>query len=654
MRELFIDVETYSSVDIGASGAYKYIMSPDFEILMIGYAIDDGPVKVVDLVSGEEMPEELEEALFDEDTIKHAHNAVFERRAFMRIGYDIPINQWRCSAVKAAYCGLPLKLAEVSKVLDLKDKKLETGTLLIKYFSCPCKPTKINGGRTRNYPKHAPEKWAMYKEYNKYDVLSEREIVRLLQDVELPDMELRLYELDQQINDRGILVDLDMAKSAISIDEWYSSILEKQVKDMTGLANPNSAAQLKGWLSKKLGRPITTLLKAEMPALIESCKDPDAKFVLEARQRLAKSSVKKYMAMLNCAGPDHRARGLFQFYGANRTGRWAGRLIQLQNLPQNHIKDLDVARTIVKSGNGEDVELMYDNVPDTLSQLIRTAFIAPEGKTYAVADFSAIEARVISWFADEEWRLEVFRTHGKIYEATASRMFNVPISMVTKGSDLRQKGKISELALGYGGSLGAMKRMGGERMGLSDGEMMASVRKWRAANAGIVAFWNEVEACAIKAVRFQTQVECIYHGLVFTYEHNALTIKLPSGRKLFYRNPIIRISKSSKVGAYTLYYEGVVQETKQWGEIDTYGGKLTENIVQATARDLLGHVMLKLASEGYPLVMHVHDEVIAEVPEAEGEKYLKRMCEIMAEEVPWAKGLPLRGDGYITKYYKKD
>ena len=650
-KDLFIDIETYSSVDIASCGAYKYIESPDFEILLISYAFDDEPVKTIDLLSGELMPPEFLDALFDPHIIKYAHNAVFERRSFARIGFDVPVSQWRCTAVKAAYCGLPLGLAEVSKRLDLEEKKLDTGKALIKYFSCPCKPTKVNGMRTRNYPEHAPDKWEQYKIYNDYDVRSEREIVRKLEIFDFPELEQALYELDQQINDNGIMVDMIMAENAITIDSWYSSSLMNKVKELTGLDNPNSAAQLKAYLSKKMGKPITSLLKADVPGLIAECKDEDAKFVLQARQRLAKSSIKKYTAMLNCACSDHRARGLFQFYGANRTGRWAGRLIQLQNLPQNHIAELDMARELVATGRGEDVELIYDDVPSILSQLIRTAFIAPEGKIFAVADFSAIEARVLSWYADEDWRLEVFRTHGKIYEATASRMFGVPIEMVTKGSDLRQKGKIAELALGYGGSLGAMKRMGGDKMGLSDAEMMSSVRKWRKANEGICDFWAEVEACAIKAVRFQTRVESEVHGLVFEYEHDVLTIKLPSGRKLFYREPHIRGGKGASV---TLCYKGIIQETKQWGEIDTYGGKLTENIVQATARDLLANTMLILANKGYKIVMHVHDEVIAEVPEEQGEEYLKAMYAVMAQEVSWAKGLPLKGDGYITRYYKKD
>lgn len=650
-RDLYIDIETYSSIDLSSCGAYKYIESPDFEILIVGYAFNDEPVNVIDLVSGEELPQEFIDGLMDPETIKHAHNAVFERRSFMRVGYNVPIEQWRCTAVKAAYCSLPLSLADVSKRLDLEEKKLDTGKALIKYFSCPCKPTKINGGRTRNYPWDAPEKWDMYKTYNDYDVRSEREIDKKLAIFNIPEAEQALYVLDQQINDNGILVDIEMAKHAIEIDAWYSQELTEKVKSITGLANPNSVAQLKTYLSQKIGKPVTSLLKADVPGLINECADKDAKFVLQARQRLAKSSVKKYTAMLNCACSDNRARGLFQFYGANRTGRWAGRLIQLQNLPQNHIDELDLARDLVATGRGEDIELIYDDVPSILSQLIRTAFIAPEGKIFAVADFSAIEARVLSWYADEEWRLEVFRTHGKIYEATASRMFGVPIEMVTKGSDLRQKGKIAELALGYGGSLGAMKRMGGERMGLSDAEMMSSVRKWRKANEGICDFWAEVEDCAIRAVRYQTRVVSDAHGLVFEYEHEVLTILLPSGRKLFYREPRL---KAGKMGSVVLCYKGVVQETKQWGEIDTYGGKLTENIVQATARDLLADVMLRLANKGYKIVMHVHDEMIAEVPEAEGKEYLNRMCEAMAMEVPWAKGLPLRGDGYITKYYKKD
>lgn len=654
VRDLYIDIETFSSVDIQSCGAYKYIESPDFEIVLLSYAFDNESVKTVDLLSGEDYPDEFLEAMEDPEVIKHAHNAVFERRAFMKEGIEVPIEQWRCTAVKAAYCGLPLGLEAISKILDLKEKKLDTGKALIKYFSCPCKPTKVNGGRTRNYPHHAPEKWAQYKEYNDFDVRSEREIDQRLKKFVIPESELALYALDQQINDNGILIDLKMAENAINIDAWYSEELKTKVKEITGLDNPNSAAQLKAYLTKRMGRQITSLLKADVPGLIAECKDEDAKFVLQARQRLAKSSVKKYTAMLNCAGEDSRARGLFQFYGANRTGRWAGRLIQLQNLPQNHlpqkpVDELTMCRDLVATGQGETIEMLYDDVPNILSQLIRTAFIAPEGKIFAVADFSAIEARVLSWYADEDWRLEVFRTHGKIYEATASRMFGVPIEMVTKGSDLRQKGKIAELALGYGGSLGAMKRMGGDKMGLSDPEMMSSVRKWRKANEGICDFWAEVEACALKAVRYQTRVESI-HDLVFEYEDDNLTVKLPSGRKLFYVEPRIRASAKGPI----LHYKGIIQETKQWGELDTYGGKLTENIVQATARDLLANVMLRLSKEGYKIVMHVHDEMIAEVPEAEGKAYLNKMCDAMAQEVPWAKGLPLRGDGYITKYYKKD
>ena len=649
-RELFLDIETYSEADIAACGAYKYIADPSFQILMISYAFDNEEVVTIDLAQGEEIPDELEEGLLDSNVIKWAHNAVFERKAFERIGYTIPIEEWRDSAVKAAYCGLPLSLDNVSKALKLQEGKLDTGKALIRYFSCPCKPTKTNGMRTRNYPHHDLEKWEQYKMYNNFDVRAEREIVRRLEAYEIPGWEQRLWELDQEINDRGILIDLGMAANAIKADEGYKAALTQEVKDITGLENPNSVAQLKAWLEMETGEVVDSLNKKEMPALLEKASG-DVKAVLEARQRLGKTSVKKYTAMLNCAGRDKRARGLFQFYGANRTGRWAGRLIQLQNLPQNHINDIELARDCVVKGDAQMLEVFYDNVPDTLSQLIRTAFIAPEGKTFAVADFSAIEARVLSWFANEEWRLDVFRTHGKIYEAAAAMMFGLPIEMIKKGSPERQKGKIAELALGYGGSLGALKRMGGEAMGLSDGEMMSIVRKWRAANEGITDFWASVQDAAYKAVRLRDKVVLDeYHGLEFECNTEVLTIKLPSGRKLFYRDPCIRNSSKGEI----LCYYGINQETKQWSVLDTYGGKLTENIIQATARDLLAWSMLKLDAADYPIVMHVHDECVAEVPIWKSEKSLTDMCMLMGQDVEWAPGLPLRADGYVTPFYKKD
>ena len=648
MRNLFIDIETYSSIDLKTSGLYKYVSSPDFEILLISYTFDNEHIRSIDLASGESMPEEFEEALLDENVIKHAHNATFERVCFRRIGYDVPAEEWHCTMIKAAYCGLPLSLDELSKVLDLENKKSATGKALIKYFSCPCKPTRLNGQRSRNYPIHNPDKWNEYVSYNVADTAAEREIYYLLESIEIPQMERDLYVLDQKINDTGILVDKHFVNNAIKIDEWYSSNLSKVVSEKYGIDNPNSSAQLKQWLLEVTGNEVESLAKREMPALLENNKgDIDVSFVLKARQQLSKSSIKKYTAMLNCMGDDNKARGLFQFYGANRTGRWAGRLIQLQNLPQNHLADIAEVRNYVYEGKQTALDLLYDDLSSILSQLIRTAFI-PSSGLYVVADFSAIEARVISWLASESWRLEVFETHGKIYEATAARMFSVPIEMVTKGSDLRQKGKVAELALGYQGGLGALKRMGGEAMGLSDGEMMDIVRKWRKANPAIVDFWEDMNRCAANAVRYAGQFVSEYRGIIFERidvpNNSFLSVQLPSGRKLFYYKPRLD-SKGSIV------YQGIIQETKTWGEIATYGGKITENIVQAIARDLLAVSMLKIDKAGYPIVMHVHDEVISDVND---EKALKEICDIMGENVSWAEGLSLKADGFVTNFYKKD
>ena len=679
---LFIDIETFSSVDIKSCGAYKYIESPDFEILIVGYAWSTGDVKIVDLAQGDELPEEFEEALFNPSVILHAHNAVFERTAFKRIGYDIPAERWHCTAVKAAYCGLPFSLDEVSKRLDLKDKKLDTGKALIKYFSVPCKPTKINGMRTRNYPQHAPQQWDMYKEYNKYDVLSEREIYFKLKDYKIPKFERDLYVLDQQINDRGILIDKELAQSAIAVDEVYTDMLLEQSKKITSLENPNSVAQLKKWYATYYADIVNTTLTDSDKAFLSTANGQfynpedqsmaadsiktllkldavrnikDLTTVLENRQKLGRSSVKKYYTMINCAMKDDRVRGTFQFYGANRTGRWAGRLVQLQNLSKNHIEDIDIPRELIRARDWDAVDLMYGDVSDILSQLVRTTFIAPKGKTYCVADFSAIEARVVSWLADEQWRMDVFRGDGKIYEAAGSRMFNVPIEAITKGSDLRAKAKNAELALGYGGSLGAMKRMGGDKMGMSDQEMMHIVRLWRDANKKIVALWSEIERCAHEAVRYHRKVIGTPRNIIFDCDDENLIITLPSGHQLFYRHPTFKEKAIGRSFSKVLYYEGLNQETKFWGQIDTYGGKLTENIVQAISRDLIGYAMLNLSKQHYDITMHVHDEAIAEIPDdGNAQLWLDNMIKIMSCPPDWAEDLPLNAAGFTCSYYKKD
>lgn len=656
-KNLFIDVETYSSVDIKESGAYKYIESPDFEILILGYALDNGPVCIVDLAQGEEFPEEFEQALLDPECTKVAHNAVFERLCFRRVGYNVPPEQWYCTSVKAAYCGLPLSLDGVSKVLNLADKKLDTGKALIKYFSCPCKATRVNGMRTRNYPWHAPKKWEMYKEYNRYDVLAEREIFFKLEHHTIPNIEREMYVLDQNINDRGIMVDMELAESAISVDNTYTALLIQQAQQLTGLENPNSPTQIRQWIEKKTGHAVLSLSKETMPDLMkEFAEYPDVIELLNIRKKLSKTSIKKYYAMLNCAMEDNRVRGTFQFYGANRTGRWAGRLLQLQNLSKNHVSHIEVPRELIRERDWESVEMMYDDVADILSQLVRTALIASPGKVFSVADFSAIEARVISWLANEKWRMEVFRGDGKIYEATGAKMFNVPIESITKGSVMRDKSKISELALGYEGSLGALKRMGGERMGLSDTEMMSLVRKWRMANPAIVDMWHEIDEASKEAVRYQRPVSCTCRNIIFDCDGEFMTVQLPSGRKLFYYGPKFKDKKIGKSTTPTrvLCYEGVVQETKQWGEIDTYGGKLTENIVQAIARDLLGSSMLQLEAAGYHPVCHIHDECLVEVPEDNAQECYKEMARIMETPPKWASDFPLRADGYTTPFYLKD
>jgi len=647
MKELHIDLETFSSTDLGKCGLYKYSESPDFEITLFGYSVDGGEVNVVDLMKGEKIPEEIINAIKDESIIKTAHNAMFERvclSRFLGLPPHTYLNprSWHCTLIWSAYLGLPLALKDVGYVLKLDKQKLEEGKELVKYFCVPCSPTKTNNYRTRNMPDDAPEKWELFKAYNKRDVETEMEIQQRLEKYPVPDEVWEEYWLDQEINDRGVKVDLTLVDKAISMDEASKTELTQKAQEITNLENPNSAIQLKHYLST-IGVDVESLGKKQVKEMLKEAS-PEVKEILELRLQLAKSSVKKYKAMKNASCSDDRARGMFQFYGANRTGRFSGRLIQLQNLPQNHLPDLAEARSLVRDGDYEVVKLLYEDVPDTLSQLVRTAFIPSEGKKYIVADFSAIEARVIAWFANEKWRLDAFKNGEDIYCASASQMFHVPVVKHGVNGELRQKGKIAELALGYGGSVGAMKAMGALDMGLDEEELEDIVTMWRGASPNITKFWWDVDSAAMKTVKEKTTVK-LHHGITFTYKSGLLFITLPSGRKLSYVKPRIGINQ---FGGECITYEGV-GSTKKWERIDTYGPKLVENIVQATARDLLCYAIKNLKDKR--IVMHIHDEVVIE---ADKETTVKEISDIMGQTPPWAEGLLLRADGYECEFYKKD
>lgn len=644
-RILEIDIETYSDVDLIKCGVYAYADSPAFEVLLFAYSFDGGETQVVDRAQGEELPGEVVDAIFDDTVIKTAFNANFERTCLSKhFGRYLSPDSWHCSAVQAAMLALPRSLEEVGAVLGLEQQKMKEGKDLIRYFCVPCKPTKVNGGRTRNLPCHAPEKWELFKAYCIRDVDVEKGIRRKLQYFPIMESEMELYRLDQKINDRGVLVDRKLVQQAVSCDLLYKDIVTKRAYELTGLENPNSVAQIKSWLGEN-GVEMESLSKKAVAGLIEE-SDGEVQELLRLRLLMAKTSVKKYEAMERSGCMDGRVHGLLQFYGANRTGRWAGRLVQVQNLPQNHIPDLELARSLVKQGRFEDVELLYDSTPNVLSELIRTAFIPKPGYRFVVADFSAIEARVLAWLSGEQWRLDVFTSHGKIYEASASAMFHVPIEEVTKGSPLRQKGKISELALGYGGSVGALTSMGALDMGLSEEELPPLVSAWRSANPHITQFWWDVDAAAIKAVTEKKKTRV--GKITFEYKSGILFVELPSGRKLSYVKPRMALNRFGRNG---LTYEGIA-ENKKWSRIETYGPKLVENIVQGTARDLLAEAMLRVEEKGYPIVMHCHDEIIAEVPEGTGS--VEEMCAVMAVQPEWADGLPLRADGYECAFYKKE
>ena len=662
--KLHIDLETYSSEELTTAGVYRYAEAIDFEILLLAFAFDDGPIHGIDLTNAESFPDILDRALLNPNVEKHAHNANFERQCLKAYGYDIPADQWHCSAVKASYCGLPRSLTQVSEALALGENAKGAGTALINYFCKPCKPTKANGQRFRNFPHHDPEKWEEFKAYCKQDVVAERAVGQALSAYEIPATERENYILDQKINDLGVRIDLPFAQKCVDVDIRFGNEIKGKMAKLTGLENPNSIAQLKTWLSvelQKSGRRdpdewIKSIDKEAVEALIEEIledldiSDEGFRIVeaLKFRKLLGKTSVKKYAAMLNCACIDDRARGLLQFYGA-RTGRWAGRLIQLQNLVQNHLEDLKGTRDKIQEWDYVTIVEEFESVPDMLSQLVRTALIAKLGHTFIVADFSAIEARVIAWLAGEEWRMRVFRTHGKIYEASAALMFGVPIENVTKGSDLRAKGKVAELALGYQGTKGALAKMGGEKMGLSEEDMDLIVKKWRRANPAIVQLWKDLEAAAKRALKTRKPTSC--KGLIFDYDGQVLTIELPSGRKLFYQSPGFTLNKWNRE---SIYYWGQDSVTKRWVKIDTYGGKIAENVVQAIARDLLADSMRDLDRRGFDICMHVHDEVICEVGKQQAPEALRGMWRRMSQENPWAKGLPLAADGYITEFYKKD
>ncbi len=675
---LRIDLETYSSVDLKKCGVYKYAESEDFEILLFGYAFNDEPASVVDVYSGEPLRARVREALRDPDVLKTAYNANFETVCIRRFyGKDkIDINQWTCTSVHALYLGMPGNLADVTKVIGLSEdkQKLSAGWALIKYFCIPCKPTKINGRRTRNLPHHDPEKWDLFKKYCARDVFVEREVAGRLARFPVPEKEWALWRLDQRMAERGVLLDRGLVESAIEVDDFIRSGLVDEAIALTGLENPNSRNQLIHWLEQELEENVATLTKKDVPRLLKSADDQIVMRVLEIRQELAKTSVSKYRAMNRAMCSDDCVRGLTQFYGANRTGRWAGRIVQVQNLRSNSLPDLDLARRLIFECDDTTTSILFGGVPDVLSQLVRTAFIAREGKILAPVDFSAIEARVIAWLAWCEWRLEVFRTHGKIYEASAEQMFKLPAGSVTKKSPYRQKGKIAELALGYQGGAGALKTMGALEMGILEEELEDIKHTWRNANPEIASMddlspglWKRVEIAAKQAIRNKDTpvVLPIAAGrskLVFTRESGFLTVQLPSGRKLYYVKA--RIEKEDLyhqkedgtkfliASAGSITYEGLDQKTKRWTRVSTYGGKLVENITQAIARDCLADAMLALDEEGFEQLFTVHDEIVLEIEPGKGQR--EKAEEIMGRELPWAPGLPLRADGFETVYYMKE
>ena len=656
-HHLSIDIETKSSVDITKAGAYRYAQSEDFEILLFAYKYDEEDVQLVDLTVEERIPERILTALMNPNVVKHAYNAAFEWYCLNTAGYRTPLEQWNCTMIHGLYCGYTAGLDATGKAIGLpQDKqKLSTGKALIRYFCTPCKPTKSNGGRSWNLPKHAPEKWELFREYCKQDVVTENEILKRLQAFPVPKEEQRLWRMDILMNAYGVRVDTNLIAGALAIDSHSTECLTAEAFRITGLSNPNSATQLQQWLSGK-GVDVPNLQKATVEEYLQREDLPDdARKILEIRQQLGKTSIKKYVAMDTAKGADDRVRGLTQFYGANRTGRWAGRLEQLQNLPRNYLKTLDYARNLVKDKNYDGIKLLYGNVPDTLSQLIRTAFIPSDGNKFVVADFSAIEARVIAWLAGEQWVNEVFATHGKIYEATASQMFHVPIEKIAKGNpeySLRQKGKVATLALGYQGGTAALIAMGALNMGLAEEELPDIVQRWRSANPRIRDLWYAVEQAALTTMQ-TAQPQGIY-GLIFRYEgdlvygQSFLTVQLPSGRKLFYPKPFLQ---ENQFGKMAIHYYTVGQQTRKWEVASTYGGKMTENIVQAIARDCLAETLKRIDRMGLQVVFHVHDEVIIDAPVA---ITVDEICDLMAEPIPWAPGLILKGAGFESDYYMKD
>lgn len=664
MHHLSIDLETYSSVPIAKAGAQKYISSPDFEILLFAYSLDGAPVEIIDLAMGEKLPPWLVQAITSPDYIKHAYNAPFEWGCLSKfIGY-LPPDQWRCTMFHGLYCGYTAGLDATGRALGLSEdkRKLNTGKALIRYFCVPCNPSKANGQRTRNYPHHDPARWELFKEYCRQDVVTEMEIERRLSSFPVPDWVQKQWEVDLIINARGVAVDMDFVGGALQMGATVKQSLMQEATEISNLDNPNSVAQLTQWLQAEMDEELSDLRKGTVAQLLNrDGNSAQVQRMLEIRQELGKTSTKKYDAIEAAVCPDGRVRGLLQFYGANRTGRWAGRLVQVQNLPRTYTEPLDLARDLVRGRKLDALRAVYGSVPDTLSQLIRTAFIAPEGHVLIDADFSAIEARVISWMAGEQWRLEVFRTHGKIYEASASQMFGVPIELIKKGNpeyELRQRGKVAELALGYQGGVGAMRQMdvGHQLDDLSDDEVKDIVTRWRETNKRIRDLWYALDNAAVKVITEGGTVGLNNLIIAREFDYNqgtdCMTITLPSGRKLYYVSPGIG---ENQWGNPSISYMGMDQKTKRWKRIETYGGKLVENCVQAIARDCLAYAIDNLEAAGLPVIFHVHDEVVIDVaPWADDDTMLKTVCDIMRQPAPWADGLPLNAEGWVGRYFKKD